>query len=75
MMRLLLGVCILLLVAWLGMKLMSYRGDLEAMLRDVENWFGSLGRKIGDLIGPIRSFVESNVNELVRSAQKFTGKQ
>ena len=36
-MRILVLTCFLLLVAWVSMKLMQYRGDTEAMLSDLQN--------------------------------------
>ena len=71
MFRVLFGVAVLLLVAWLGMKLLSYRGNTEALINDVQAWLNKLGPKAQAFIKPIRDFVEPKVDEWMQSAQKL----
>lgn len=52
-MRLLFLTAFLLFIAWVGLKLMTYRGDWEAAIRDLTDWIAPIRRFFEDKIEPM----------------------
>lgn len=73
MIRLVVFTAFLLIVAWLGLKLMQYHGDWERLIKDGQDWLNGLGihpdrifKSIGDAVGP-------KVEALMDSVRGFFG--
>ena len=66
MIRLLVGTCLLLFIAWVGLKLMQYRGDYLRMIEDFQRWTGSWSKRLGDFIESARRFIEPKLKDIGR---------
>lgn len=74
--RILLLTCFLLLIAWVSLKLMQYRGDTEALLNDLQNTGAArfvkekavpfihekLAPAVEKLSAPVKEFLNANLN-------------
>lgn len=71
--RLLLATCFLLFVAWVSLKLMQYRGNVDALLADGRRLLDGWGEKLRGLAEPALEAIRPKVEELLQSARDLVG--
>lgn len=64
MIRLLVGMTILLFVAWAGMKVMQYGGDYEKLVHDWQNTVEGWGVDFSSFFDRVKAFVQSLIEKV-----------
>lgn len=70
---LLVTTCLLLFIAWVGLKLMQYRGDWQRMLADGQRWLRDWGKRLSDFVRSARAFLEPLWEKITQFFRNLTG--